>query len=159
MGRCPPLTAPDVPLTPRTLLSGNIGHLHVTIPWLSFRTQPITITIEDVFLLVKMKEETDVADTTAVLAQDEKRAQEAKQEKLRNAENIDMAAAAGNGAGKGASDEEKQTWLGAFTSKLVDNVQILIKNIHVRYEDNLSTPEVSLACVLAGGARDSSRPR
>jgi hypothetical protein len=38
---------------------------------------------------------------------------------------------------------EKQTWLGAFTSKLVDNVQISIKNIHCRYEDNLSTPNVS----------------
>jgi len=37
----------------------------------------------------------------------------------------------------------KQTWLGAFTQKLVDNVQISIENIHLRYEDNLSTPEVS----------------
>jgi vacuolar protein sorting-associated protein 13A/C len=30
---------------------------------------------------------------------------------------------------------------------LVDNVQISIENIHLRYEDNLSTPEVSLFCV------------
>ncbi len=53
-----------------------------------------------------MKQETSVTDTTAALAEDEKRAQEAKQEKLRNAENIDLAAAAsGDGAGTGASEE------------------------------------------------------
>jgi hypothetical protein len=52
-----------------------------------------------------MKQETEVKDNAAVLADDERRAQEAKQEKLRNAESIDMAAAAGNGAGKGASEE------------------------------------------------------
>jgi hypothetical protein len=53
-----------------------------------------------------MKEETSVKDTAAALADDEKRAQEAKQEKLRNAESIDMAAAAGgSGPGKGATEE------------------------------------------------------
>lgn len=39
----------------------------------------------------------------------------------------------------------KQTYVGAIISKVVDNVQIHIKNIHVRYEDGSSTPEVSNA--------------
>jgi hypothetical protein len=37
----------------------------------------------------------------------------------------------------------KQSYMGAIVSKVVDNVQIHVKNIHMRYEDGSSTPEVS----------------
>jgi vacuolar protein sorting-associated protein 13A/C len=37
----------------------------------------------------------------------------------------------------------KETYIGAIISKVVDNVQIVVKGIHVRYEDGSSTPEVS----------------
>lgn len=42
----------------------------------------------------------------------------------------------------------KQTWVGQMVKKIVDNVQIYVTNIHMRYEDASSTPEVclSLAC-------------
>jgi vacuolar protein sorting-associated protein 13A/C len=39
----------------------------------------------------------------------------------------------------------KQSYMGAIVSKVVDNVQIHVKNIHMRYEDGSSTPEVSYA--------------
>lgn len=118
--------------------TGHIGHLHITIPWFSLRTNPVHIQISDVFLLVKMR---DTSQESLDPQEDERKEQEAKQEKLRNAESLDAAAAAGQGAA-GQGDEAKQTWVGAFTQKLVDNVQISIENIHLRYEDNLSTPEV-----------------
>jgi hypothetical protein len=38
---------------------------------------------------------------------------------------------------------DKQTYVGAIIQKVVDNVQISVKGIHVRYEDGSSTPEVS----------------
>jgi hypothetical protein len=44
----------------------------------------------------------------------------------------------------------KQTYVGAIISKVVDNVQIHIKNIHVRYEDGSSTPEVRYSVTDAG---------
>lgn len=37
----------------------------------------------------------------------------------------------------------KQTYVGAIISKVVDNVQINVKNIHIRYEDGTNTPDVS----------------
>jgi hypothetical protein len=37
---------------------------------------------------------------------------------------------------------EKQTYIGAMVQKIVDNLQIEIKGIHVRYEDDTNTPEV-----------------
>lgn len=122
---------------PVDVVEGHVGLLHVTIPWFSFRSSPITITIEDVFLLAKVKNESD-AHVDPV--EEEKRAQDAKQEKLRNAESLDLAAQTSKNAAQGQSEEERQTWLGAFTSKLVDNVQIKLKNVHLRYEDDLSTP-------------------
>jgi hypothetical protein len=36
----------------------------------------------------------------------------------------------------------KQTYFGAIVTKVVDNLQIHVKNIHIRYEDGTSTPEV-----------------
>lgn len=37
----------------------------------------------------------------------------------------------------------KQTYIGAIISKVVDNVQIQVSGIHLRYEDETNTPEVS----------------
>lgn len=42
----------------------------------------------------------------------------------------------------------KQTYIGAIVSKVVDNVQIHVKNIHLRYEDGSSTPEHPFAAGL-----------
>lgn len=47
-----------------------------------------------------------------------------------------------------ANDEEKQTYLGAITTKIINNVQIHIRNIHMRYEDGSSTPEHPFAAGL-----------
>ncbi len=142
---------------PIEVLEGHVGHLHITIPWYYLRTQPITITIEDVFLLCRMKSESTSSSETA--KDDFLKEQEAKQEKLRNAESLDNAAAAGQSAAGEASGDtttgaggEKQTWLGALTQKLIDNVQVTVKNIHLRYEDDRSTPEVSQNMQLMGKA-------
>jgi hypothetical protein len=45
----------------------------------------------------------------------------------------------------------KQSYMGAIVSKVVDNVQIHVKNIHMRYEDGSSTPEVS--CYVSCGVQ------
>jgi vacuolar protein sorting-associated protein 13A/C len=84
--------------------SGHIGHLHITIPWFSLRTNPVHIQISDVFLLVKMR---DTSQESVDPQEDERKDQEAKQEKLRNAESLDAAAAAGQGAA-GQGDEGEQ---------------------------------------------------
>jgi len=46
----------------------------------------------------------------------------------------------------------KQSYMGAIVSKVVDNVQIHVKNIHMRYEDGSSTPEVSCLAHETEGA-------
>jgi vacuolar protein sorting-associated protein 13A/C len=89
------------------------------------------------------------------LEEDARIEQATKQEKLKSAEAVDNAASqVGAVAGdegvlylysirRGADKPGKQSYMGAIVSKVVDNVQIHVKNIHMRYEDGSSTPEVS----------------
>lgn len=76
-------------------------------------------------------------------ADEQRREQEHKQDRLKKAESLDAAAAAAKqtpGDAQDGDDATQQTWLSAFTQKLIDNVQISVENIHLRYEDSLSTP-------------------
>lgn len=40
-------------------------------------------------------------------------------------------------------DDKNQSFVNSLVTKVVDNLQISIKNIHIRYEDRLSDPGVS----------------
>jgi vacuolar protein sorting-associated protein 13A/C len=81
-----------------------------------------------------------------ITAEEERqRAQQRKQEKLANAELI------GNSSSmqKKSSSEEKSnpqeeaksdSFTNQLVSKIIDNLQISLNNIHVRYEDDISNP-------------------
>lgn len=96
-------------------------------------SKPAEIIIEDLYLLAIPSGESKVD-----LAEDEVRAQAAKQERLKNAEVLHV-------SNQNLSAEETQKNQGVFESlmnKVVNNLQITVKNIHIRYEDNLSVPGV-----------------
>ena len=81
--------------------------------------------------------------------EDAKRAHAAKMEKLEAAELM----TAQPSAGMSADDEAKnQSFVSSFLTRVIDNVQIEIKNIHIRYEDNLSVPghPFAIGFTLAG---------
>jgi vacuolar protein sorting-associated protein 13A/C len=112
---------------------GHIGHLHITIPWFSLRTNPVHIQISDVFLLVKMR---DTSQESVDPQEDERKDQEAKQEKLRNAESLDAAAAAGQGAA-GQGDEGEQ----AGRSEVIGRVSF-----------------ADVECIVPGWSQQPNRP-
>lgn len=70
--------------------------------------------------------------------EDEARRQAAKQEKLENAELISRQPKAGM-----TEEEEKrnESFTASLVTKIVDNLQIEVRNIHIRYEDHVSVPE------------------
>lgn len=114
--------------------------------------QPVEILVEDVYLLVVPSPQ-----TSADPEEDEARAQAAKAERLENAELLHV-----RGQTEGQSgvqlfqpsncsyltfltpEESTQTQglLQSLIAKIVNNVQVTIRNIHVRYEDKLSVPGV-----------------
>lgn len=72
---------------------------------------------------------------------EEKKIQQVKQELLETAELFKSSA-------KGPSAAENDSFMNALVTKIIDNLQVVIKNIHVRFEDNKSHPQKPFAVGL-----------
>lgn len=117
---------------PLNVVEGHISSLVLKIPWTNLRGQPVRITIEDVFLLAAPKE-----DQEYNAEDEEKRAHAVKMEKLDSAELLKER----NTEGMSQEEQQKQqTFTAALTTSIIDNVQIQVKNVHIRYEDAISDP-------------------
>lgn len=117
---------------PLNVIEGHIGSLVLSIPWSNLRGKPVRINIEDLFLLAAPKE-----DQEYNAEEEEKRAHAVKMEKLDSAELLKER----NSEGMSKEEQQKnQTFTAALTTTIIDNVQISVKNVHIRYEDALSDP-------------------
>lgn len=117
---------------PINVVEGHLGELTLVIPWSNLRGSPVQVFVEDVFLLASPKEEAAYdAD------EEERRKQRLKMEKLDSAELLKERSQAGL-----SQEEQKksQSFTDSLVTKIVDNLQVTVKNIHVRYEDSISTP-------------------
>lgn len=128
---------------PLNVLEGHLGQLTLKIPWTNLKGKPVEVLIEDVFLLAAPR-----TDENYDPEEDERRLQAVKMEKLTNAELLQERSTAG------MSEEEQQksqSFAESLTTKILDNLQITVKNIHIRYEDAASTPGVSVLFGRGGG--------
>lgn len=117
---------------PLNVVEGHLGELTLSIPWSNLRGKPVRVTIEDVFVLAAPKE-----DAEYDAQEEERRAHAVKMEKLENAELMKER----NTEGLSKEEQQKhQSFTASLTTAIIDNLQISIKNIHVRYEDSISAP-------------------
>lgn len=115
---------------PVNVVEGHLGQLTLSIPWSNLRGKPVKINIEDVFLLAAPKVDADYNEE-----EEEKRAHAVKMEKLENAELLKER----NSEGLSQEEQQKnQSFTASLTTAIVDNLQVSIKNIHVRYEDSIA---------------------
>lgn len=116
---------------PVDVVEGSLGRLQLNIPWRNFNT-PLTAEIDDLFLLVN-----PAAASKYDPEDDERRAQAAKQERLRTAETLQI-----QGEPTEATEDtlKNQGFIDNIIAKIINNFQVTVKNIHVRYEDHLSVP-------------------
>ncbi|CAJ2510603.1 Uu.00g062280.m01.CDS01 [Anthostomella pinea] len=117
---------------PINVMEGHLGELTLVIPWSNLRGAPVKVFIEDVFLLASPKEEAAYDED-----EEDRRKQRIKMEKLDSAELIKERSQ------EGLSQEEQkksQSFTESLVTKIVDNLQVTVKNIHVRYEDSISAP-------------------
>ncbi|KAJ6198671.1 LOW QUALITY PROTEIN: vacuolar protein sorting-associated protein 13a [Bipolaris maydis] len=117
---------------PLNVIEGHLGSLTLSIPWSNLRGKPLKVSIEDVFLLAAPKEDADYdAD------EEERRAHAVKMEKLDSAELLKER----NTEGMSPEEQQKnQSFTASLVTAIVDNVQVTVKNIHIRYEDSISDP-------------------
>lgn len=112
-------------------LAGQLGELTIRVPYTALRSKPVEVVIEDLYLLV-----VPVAGGHVDLEEDQRRALEAKLQRLANAEMLQT-----RGATEVADDAaQNQGFVQALMGTILNNLQITIKNVHIRYEDNLSVP-------------------
>lgn len=117
---------------PLNVVEGHLGSLTLSIPWSNLRGKPLKVNIEDVYLLAAPKED---ADYNA--EEEDRRAHAVKMEKLDSAELLKER----NTEGMSAEEQQKnQSFTASLVSAIVDNVQVTVKNIHIRYEDSISDP-------------------
>lgn len=117
---------------PINVVEGHLGQLTLKIPWSNLRGAPVQVEIEDVFLLAAPKEDAEWDEE-----EEERRKQAVKIEKLDSAEMLKDR----NQEGMSPEEQQKnQSFTESLVTKIVDNLQITVKNIHVRYEDSISAP-------------------
>jgi vacuolar protein sorting-associated protein 13A/C len=117
---------------PLNVVEGHLGQLTLQIPWSNLRGKPVQVHIEDVFLLAAPREDADYD-----AEEEERRTHAVKMEKLDSAELLKER----NTEGMSKEEEKKnQTFTASLVTAIVDNVQVTVKNIHIRYEDSISDP-------------------
>ncbi|KDR84988.1 hypothetical protein GALMADRAFT_233521 [Galerina marginata CBS 339.88] len=117
---------------PVDVLEGHLGKFTLSLHWMNLGNQPVEILVEDVYLLVIPSPQTSTNPE-----EDEARAQAAKAERLENAELLHVR---GETEASTEDSTQSQGLLQSLIAKVINNVQVTVKNIHVRYEDNMSVP-------------------
>jgi vacuolar protein sorting-associated protein 13A/C len=117
---------------PINVVEGHLGALTLSIPWSNLRGQPVKVFIEDVYVLAAPKEDAEYDEE-----EEERRRVAVKLEKIDSAELLKER----NEEGLSQEEQKKsQSFTESLVSTIVNNLQITVKNIHVRYEDSISTP-------------------
>ena len=117
---------------PVNVVEGHLGQLTMSIPWTNLRGKPVRISIEDIFLLAAPKEDADYNEE-----EEAQREHAVKMEKLENAELLKQR----NVEGQSSEEQQKsQSFVESLTNAIIDNLQVSIKGIHIRYEDSISAP-------------------
>lgn len=117
---------------PVNVVEGHLGYLTLVIPWSNLGGAPVKVFVEDVFLLASPKEEAQYD-----AEEEDRRRQRIKMEKLDSAELIKERTRMGLSA---EEERKNQSFMQSLITKIVDNVQVTVRNIHVRYEDSISAP-------------------
>jgi len=109
---------------------GKICRLKATIPWMSLSSSPVEILLDSlmVVLVSKPKSQWEIIDMISKNYKKEiiNQFAESLLESLMNGEE---------------DKEHSQGYLERLTVKILDNIQIKIKNIHIRYEVTTSSSE------------------
>jgi vacuolar protein sorting-associated protein 13A/C len=117
---------------PLNVVEGHLGQLTLQIPWSNLHGKPVKINVEDVFLLAAPREDADYDPE-----EEERRQHAVKMEKLDSAEMLKARSTEGQSL---EEQKKSQSFAQSFVTAIVDNVQVTVKNIHIRYEDSISNP-------------------
>lgn len=124
---------------------GILGDLVLNVPWSSLKNKPVKVNIEDCYLLCTPRDFDSLHSAEQV-----ERELRVKLQSLARWEVGSQARVAAEDPNKDNKDHN-ESFMQSLITKVVDNVQVTIKNIHIRYEDmdaNLSKDPCSVGITL-----------
>lgn len=107
---------------------GHLGELTLQIPWANLKGKPVSVVIEDVYLLVA-----PILQDNYDPEEEKKRDLQVKREKVENLDLLEQEIK--------TNLTTNESFTESLITKIVDNLQITIKNIHIRYEDDSTLTE------------------
>lgn len=132
-------TALDKLNLPVKVLRGSLKKLQLKIPWTNLESKPVSVIMDGMFL------ETGPVDLSEISAKDAKRmVSKSRQKKMEKAERAIMAII----HNKSYKRKKKASYMKQLTAKIMDNLEISITNLHIRYEDQDSIPGSIISCGL-----------
>ncbi|KAG1650405.1 Vacuolar protein sorting-associated protein 13C [Nymphon striatum] len=118
---------------PIEVKAGTIGKISLDIPWTSLYSEPVIVNVEDVFLLAGPITDRDYdPELERLLLRAEKR------KKLEDLAPTSTSAT--------DDDDESKGFFERLTATIVNNLQIAVRNVHIRYEDVVTDKNFPLAC-------------
>ncbi|XP_067943073.1 intermembrane lipid transfer protein VPS13A-like [Watersipora subatra] len=116
---------------PVKVVSGHLGTLILKIPWKKLYTAPLEVVIEDLFAIAAPN-----AGQKYDQEKEEQAAMDKKNKQLNRVESLKLA----EEANAKESDKKGDSFGEKLATQIVKNLQVKIRNIHIRYEDFYSTP-------------------
>lgn len=124
---------------PVDIKEGWLGTLTISIPWSNLKGEPVRISVDNVYVLATPRFQENFDPEREDEREFKRKMRKLETDDLMRQQQLLKSQAA---SGEGGSHEQKKqaSFTEQLITKIVDNLQIVIKNIHVRYEDNISNP-------------------
>jgi vacuolar protein sorting-associated protein 13A/C len=132
---------------PVDILQGSLKSLEIIIPWATLDSAPVQLFLDGISLLVSPLDVSsfDVEEVKTRLAAN-------KKYKLQQSDKLLDLFMQARGQSKlsesesAATKASNATFVQQLTGRIVDNLEITVKNIHVCYEDSLSMRDTTFCC-------------
>lgn len=120
----------DIPIEVKV---GTIGRISLSIPWTGLYTQSVTVSVEDVYVITG-----PVTDRPYDSEKEKRLIRAAKKKKLEDLEGESLLGTAG--------PSDSKTFFENLLTTVINNLQIYVRNVHIRYEDKVTNSYSSVAC-------------
>jgi vacuolar protein sorting-associated protein 13A/C len=123
-------TALDMFDLPFCVVHGYVGNITAKIPWRNLGTAPVSAQISDVFVVVQPKK--NVKYNYQV---EKEKELYIKRKKVENYESVRQLKSTAKKASASMSTPTGESFLTRLTETIINNLQVKISKVHVRYED------------------------
>lgn len=108
---------------------GSLGTLHVVVPWSSLGSQPVRVTVDELLVVCG-----PLTKTSFDRQRERQKRWELKKKQLEMAQLVVDVDKQNSADGK-ADEAADPGFVQSLTQRLVDNMQVTIRNVHFRFED------------------------